>query len=565
MIFDAIFGGFDGSSGGGGGGGSFPTGTPDKIAWFNSNGDIESNSSLGINALQFGGLDFYNSVTPDDTTDYKNLHNLSADFNPTVNNSQENWTLFFMEARVGSDDSGNQLGDGTDGSIRGFASSLVSRNKSNIGQAVNIGAYSDFGNGTDAITGRRYAAFSGSFQSHNNVEFEYVDGFTFSVGTGTTNSKILENITALNMFGSAHTVEGGVYGAIFSLGLQSINFYEGVMLAHNAVNISASARAFSDVSNITGRLTGYYQGISIFPQINELDGGFTGINIDPTITDSLNASYSTGIRVSVEHIEGTNKKAAEFIGDVSIDGNFSFTGSISIGILNAYGVHALSDGGGTPASAHSLISSLTAPANATIANADTIGVNTAGLIQIGDNANITTAFLGVSALGLPAVVELGTGASVDKINGAVFAISLSNTASGGSIDTVNLCSALALPNGVTAIDKLRGYAFDLPFGDPGTETWGLYLSPDCFNWVKGSLKIGGAAGSTDKASGTNKLQISGGDMYLESDVKVGFYGTSPVTQPTSSGPATAGGSYGSTEQGMLQEVYNAVRALGLMS
>lgn len=52
MIFDAIFGGFDGSSGGGGGGGSFPTGTPDKIAWFNSSGDIESNSSLGINALQ---------------------------------------------------------------------------------------------------------------------------------------------------------------------------------------------------------------------------------------------------------------------------------------------------------------------------------------------------------------------------------------------------------------------------------------------------------------------------------------------------------------------------------
>lgn len=54
-------------------------------------------------------------------------------------------------------------------------------------------------------------------------------------------------------------------------------------------------------------------------------------------------------------------------------------------------------------------------------------------------------------------------------------------------------------------------------------------------------------------------------MYLESDVKVGFYGTSPVTQPTSSGPATASGSYGSTEQTMLQDVYNAVRALGLMS
>jgi len=46
--------------------------------------------------------------------------------------------------------------------------------------------------------------------------------------------------------------------------------------------------------------------------------------------------------------------------------------------------------------------------------------------------------------------------------------------------------------------------------------------------------------------------------------KLGFFGHAPAAQPTM-GAATASGSYTSVEQGMLQAVYNAVRALGLGS
>ena len=46
--------------------------------------------------------------------------------------------------------------------------------------------------------------------------------------------------------------------------------------------------------------------------------------------------------------------------------------------------------------------------------------------------------------------------------------------------------------------------------------------------------------------------------------KLGFFGKTPVVQPTM-GAATAGSSYTSTEQAMLQAVYNAVRNLGLGS
>jgi hypothetical protein len=46
--------------------------------------------------------------------------------------------------------------------------------------------------------------------------------------------------------------------------------------------------------------------------------------------------------------------------------------------------------------------------------------------------------------------------------------------------------------------------------------------------------------------------------------KLGFYGATPVVQQTM-GPATAGGSWTSVEQAMLQTVWNTLRSLGLGS
>ena len=46
--------------------------------------------------------------------------------------------------------------------------------------------------------------------------------------------------------------------------------------------------------------------------------------------------------------------------------------------------------------------------------------------------------------------------------------------------------------------------------------------------------------------------------------KLAFYGAAPVVQQTG-GAATASGSYTSTEQGMLNHAYAALRALGLLS
>jgi len=58
--------------------------------------------------------------------------------------------------------------------------------------------------------------------------------------------------------------------------------------------------------------------------------------------------------------------------------------------------------------------------------------------------------------------------------------------------------------------------------------------------------------------------VSGTQIGTATTQKIGFFGATPVVQQTL-GAATASSSWTSTEQGMLQRVYNAVRALGLGS
>jgi hypothetical protein len=72
--------------------------------------------------------------------------------------------------------------------------------------------------------------------------------------------------------------------------------------------------------------------------------------------------------------------------------------------------------------------------------------------------------------------------------------------------------------------------------------------------------IGSVLDGTQLTLGTS----SGLQIGTSASQKIGFFGKTPVAQPTL-GAATAGSSYTSAEQGMLQAVYNALRSLGLGS
>jgi hypothetical protein len=126
------------------------------------------------------------------------------------------------------------------------------------------------------------------------------------------------------------------------------------------------------------------------------------------------------------------------------------------------------------------------------------------LLTVGDNASVSTSFVGVAALALPAVVNMGAGATIDQVSGGTFAISLDAGAGvGGTIENLDLCRSLAIPNGITTIDTMSGYKFDLPFGNPATKAWGFYESPGVNNYFAGNLLIGGTAGSDDEVTNSS--------------------------------------------------------------
>jgi hypothetical protein len=201
------------------------------------------------------------------------------------------------------------------------------------------------------------------------------------------------------------------------------------------------------------------------------------------------------------NVTATNTYAAVFNGDVQINGDLSFSGALSIGKLTAYASQAVVDGGFNPTSIHQMVSAPTVAANATINNADTIGMNTAMLLTVGANATVTTNLLGLSALALPAVVSMAAGSTVDVVAGATFAVNLDAGAGGGTITELPLCQSLGIPNGITTVTDCYGYYMDMPFGLIGTNNYGIYVNADINNYFKGNLVIGSTDLPTNSSVG----------------------------------------------------------------
>jgi len=448
--------------------------------------DIESSASLTYTTLK--GLQSSVTFEPNNVPDNlsQNINILNID--PLSNSPDDQATVNFNQVQIDPSSSGFDLG--SNGRLVTINANNISHlGTSDSGEIVFTSNYANIGNGTDPITLRGISYQYGFANINANVDVVGpIQGYGFQPSfdvAATVGSSVYINAFYDFMYAPGTAVNS--YTS-FAAGptIEQINNNAG----YTGLNINPTIDTFAGNSGFTG--------ISIAGNLGTFDSGsFNGININPTIDE---VDFAAGLEVSMDNVTlsmGGSKYAARFDGDVSIDGNLSFTGGLSIGQLDAFASLPLVDGGGTPTSGQSLITQPTAAASVTVANADFLGVNTAMLLVVGDNATITTSFLGVTALGLPAVVGLGTGATVDRVGGAVFAISLDPSATGGTIDTVALCRALALPNGVTTVNRLYGYEFDLPFGDPGTDTWAFYSTQEVPSWLQGSLLIGGSPGSGD--------------------------------------------------------------------
>jgi hypothetical protein len=441
-----------------------------------------------------------------------------------------------------------------------------------------------------------------------------------SIGTmndgGFTGVSVNPNITLLNTNAigmyvnmSGVTVFAGVQASLVVQDITYTRNQAGTDGNNITVEYLNTTTAGNEVATLVG---GEHIQVTIEDGVSTATQVKAALDANPTILGALttvitgtagNAQITYAQTNLAGGINPGTKKAAQFDGDVSINGALAFTGDLTVGQLTSFANVDISAYPPGVNMIDSLITSPTVVSNTTL-NTDLLAINTAMLLTVGDNCTLTSSFLGYSALGLPAVVSLGTGTTVDHVTGATFAISL-GSGGAGTISNVELCRALALPNGTTAVTNLKGYAFDLPFGDPGTTTWGVYITPTCHNFMAGDLKIGtggdvaqsgyalhvGSNARVDVVGGvkildinevtgmlvfdksavlsidtdSRKLWSSSASLIAEFSTGLGFFATSPVSQQASSGPQTAGAVYTATEQTMIQEMYNALRAYGLLT
>lgn len=401
--------------------------------------------------------------------------------------------------------------------------------------------------------GSTFNGYINSFYDYSNLETPVGNYTSYSAGPNIAEIKNNNNYTGINLNPTIDSFAGnasmfglniaGTYGGFNSGGINFVNingtttdqtarYINGINVTMDNVDAYPGAQSSLVFQDLT--ITFSAPGDNDSYSLQYIDGAtagsesvaLVGNNIQITIEDGVSTANqvkaaieaTVGLNAAVDVVVsgvGSNPQvvagptnfsggdfpatvlAASFDGDVSISGALTFGGALSIGKLNAFYTQALVDGGGTPTSIHSLISSATVPDNATISNADTLGINTAMLLTVGDNATVSSSFTGLAALALPAVVSLGSGSTVDQISGGLFAISLDVSAAGGTINNLDLCRSVAIPNGVTTIDTMSGFRMDLPFGNPATTAWGFYESPGVNNYFAGNLLIGGTPGSND--------------------------------------------------------------------
>jgi hypothetical protein len=438
----------------------------------------------------FGGT-FQNLTPKPNNLSGTSLNSSNINIEPLANSANESYSLHQSSINLDNNSSGFDFG--TSGRAAGVLNNTIGHlGTGNTGSIDFMSNYFNLGNGVDAID---------------------VKGFTYNHGFGNVNANV--NISgAMQGYGYQPVIDAS---ATLDLVNSYTNaFYDGAVIgcassfytsfsSNPQIESIANDKNFSAMNinpNIT-TLTGSAGaiGIGVFGTYGTFGtGNFTGVQVSPNITSGNNA---TGLQVDMTNVTASGViRAADFNGDVNINGSLSFNGDLSAGQLNAFYASNPIDGGGNPQQMHGLTTSMVALDSVTVANVDAIGVNNAMLITLEDNSVCTSgAFkLGFAAVALPCVVSTGVGSTLDFMNMAVYALNLS-TSTGGTIDRVNGARVEAIPNGVTTINEFVAFEFNQSFGQVGTDVWGLHCVPTfAENFIGGSLNIGSSTRKVTNSS-----------------------------------------------------------------
>lgn len=457
-------------------------------------GDIQGIPDWEVNS-QGGLTQTMTQVTDNGNT--KSINNYNANIKNEVESNTESYILHENNFNIDVADEGFNLG--TSGRAALFVNNNLSAiNAANIGETAFTSNSFTIGNGTDAITARGLSYSYGFGTIRNNVTVNGpIQGYgfqpTFETGSIVDDSNAYVN-SFYDFINAPDTIFGYYSGVTISPtlgGIYTNRNFTGININPTIDDFQGNAgfTGFSLAGTLTTLGTNGYQGIIINTAIGTV-GNATGLSINQTITSSVNYQ---ALNVDVSNVTASGSKlAGNFNGNVNINGSLNFSGALSIGQLNAFYGDNPVDGGGNPLVIHGLTSGMTALNGVTTANADAIGVSTAMLIELEEDSLTTSGpfGLGFSAMALPCVVRTETNSYLDFMSGTVAAVNLDGTSTGGTIDTMKLMRSVAVPNGITTINKLRGFQFDLPFGDPGTVTHGFYTSANVHNYFRGNLVVG---------------------------------------------------------------------------
>lgn len=454
-------------------------GNNNQLFYKNNIGVIEPISSFYMNPDSLG-IELNANQEPSDETVFVGINNFNSLITPTEDSSNANFILHNNNITKDS-----EFDISPNSRLATFISNFFSvSEESEVGEIVFLSNNFNIGDSDDetavVVNGISYSYGFGTVFANARIEGA-IQGYGFQPNfePGSTVDNVNQYVSAFYDSLNAPDTSFGFYTSYQSSpNLGSIANNKN----YSGLNINPTIPEFLGNAGVTGIFVG--------GNLGQFDtGNYNGVLVNPNIDQ---VGYAVGVLIDMSNVTADVKQALYTNGDVQINGSLGFTGGFSIGQLNAFFSTNPIDGGGNPGTIHSLISQITALEDSIVENADTIGVNTAMLITLEENSVITSgAFgLGFTALALPCVVLTNTGASLDFMSGTTTAINLDPTSTGGTIDTIKVNRSVAIPNGITTVNKLRGFQFDLPFGDPGTVTHGFFTSENVHNYFAKNIVVG---------------------------------------------------------------------------
>ena len=264
--------------------------------------------------------------------------------------------------------------------------------------------------------------------------------------------------------------------------------------------------AGSEVVSILGQAISVQidSGVSTATQIKAaIDGSPASTAITTTISGVGSNTQVTAGPTNFANGENPGSiYAGQFKGAVTIDGPLSFTGGLTIGQLSAFSMFTVVDGGGNPTSNNTMISQVNAAG--TVANCDTLGLNTACLISLDSTfAGTSGGFgIGIASLALPNIITMEAGATLDNLTACAYVNSFDASNTGGTIDRmVGARSFNVSQGGTQTVTRSYNFFADYSAGDMAVDSWGYYDSGAKYNWMANSLKIGTTDTVTNSSTG----------------------------------------------------------------